>query len=191
MKITDRDKRFLAFGGLSIVVYFLITLVISPIYATQVRKDREIQNKIRFIEKYYEVLNQKTYYEQKSKQNEEVQKSLSRRFLDGKKPGIAAANLQKILEGFASKSAIKIDRVRVEKHKFTESLMVIPIEITLRSSLKNLTQFIYKVESFEKFLVIEKLNSRRINKTDPELLQATLLISGFILNGEPEGTKKT
>ncbi len=191
MKITDRDKRFLAFGGLSIVVYFLITLVISPIYATQVRKDREIQNKIRFIEKYYEVLNQKTYYEQKSKQNEEVQKSLSRRFLDGKKPGIAAANLQKILEGFASKSAIKIDRVRVEKHKFTESLMIIPIEITLRSSLKNLTQFIYKVESFEKFLVIEKLNSRRINKTDPELLQATLLISGFILNGEPEGTKKT
>jgi ribosome-binding ATPase YchF (GTP1/OBG family) len=191
VKITDRDKRFLAFGGLSIVVYFLITLVISPIYATQVRKDREIQNKIRFIEKYYEVLNQKTYYEQKSKQNEEVQKSLSRRFLDGKKPGIAAANLQKILEGFASKSAIKIDRVRVEKHKFTESLMIIPIEITLRSSLKNLTQFIYKVESFEKFLVIEKLNSRRINKTDPELLQATLLISGFILNGEPEGTKKT
>jgi ribosome-binding ATPase YchF (GTP1/OBG family) len=191
VKITDRDKRFLAFGGLSIVVYFLITLVISPIYATQVRKDREIQNKIRFIEKYYEVLNQKTYYEQKSKQNEEVQKSLSQRFLDGKKPGIAAANLQKILEGFASKSAIKIDRVRVEKHKFTESLMIIPIEITLRSSLKNLTQFIYKVESFEKFLVIEKLNSRRINKTDPELLQATLLISGFILNGEPEGTKKT
>lgn len=191
MKITDRDKRFLAFGSLSIVVYFLITLVISPIYATQVRKDSEIQNKIRFIERYYEVLNQKTYYEQKSKQNEKVQKSLSRRFLDGKKPGIAAANLQKVLEGFASKSSIKIDRVRVEKHKFTESLMVIPIEITFRSSLKNLTQFIYKVESFEKFLVIEKLNSRRINKTDPEQLQATLLISGFILNGEPEGTKKT
>lgn len=191
MKISDRDKRFLAVGGLAIVVYLLITLVINPIYSTQVRKDREIQEKIRFIEKYYEVLNQKTYYEEKSKQNEKVQQSLSRRFLEGKKPGLAAAGLQKILERFASQSSIKIDRVRVEKHKFTESLMVIPIEITLRSSLKNLTQFIYQIESYEKFLVIENLNSRRINKTDPEQLQATILISGFILNGEPEGTKKT
>ena len=191
MKISDRDKRFLVFGGLSIVAYLLITMVINPIYSTQVRKDNEIKEKIRFIEKYYDILNQKTYYEAKNKQNEEVQKSLSRRFLPGKKPGLAAASLQKTLEGFASKSAIKIDRVRVEKHKFNESLMVIPIEITLRSSLENLTKFIYKVESYEKFLVIEKMNTRRINKTDPELLQATLLISGFILNGEPEGTKKT
>ena len=191
MNITDRDKRFLTIGGLAIAVYLLITLVVNPIYATQVRKDREIQQKIRFIERYYEVLNQKAYYEEKSKQNEKVQKSLSRRFLEGKKPGLAAAGLQKILEGFASKASIKIDRVRVEKHKFTESFMVIPIEITLRSSLKNLTQFIYLIEDYEKFLVIEELKSRRINKTDPEQLQATILISGFILNGEPEGTKKT
>jgi Tfp pilus assembly protein PilO len=191
VKISDRDKRFLAVGGLAVVVYLLITLVINPIYSTQVRNDREIQEKIRFIQKYYEVLNQKAYYEKKNKQNEEVQKSLSRRFLEGKKPGLAAAGLQKILEGFASKSSIKVDRVRVEKHKFTESFMVIPIEITLRASLKNLTQFIYQIESYEKFLVIEELNSRRINKTDPEQLQATILISGFILNGEPEGTKKT
>jgi len=191
VNITDRDKRFLTIGGLAIAVYLLITLVVNPIYATQVRKDREIQQKIRFIERYYEVLNQKAYYEEKSKQNERVQKSLSRRFLEGKKPGLAAAGLQKILEGFASKASIKIDRVRVEKHKFTESFMVIPIEITLRSSLKNLTQFIYLIEDYEKFLVIEELKSRRINKTDPEQLQATILISGFILNGEPEGTKKT
>ena len=191
MNITDRDKRFLTIGGLAIAVYLLITLVVNPIYATQVRKDREIQQKIRFIERYYEVLNQKAYYEEKSKQNERVQKSLSRRFLEGKKPGLAAAGLQKILEGFASKTSIKIDRVRVEKHKFTESFMVIPIEITLRSSLKNLTQFIFLIEDYEKFLVIEELKSRRINKTDPEQLQATILISGFILNGEPEGTKKT
>ena len=191
MKISDRDKRFLAVGGLAVVVYLLITLVINPIYATQARNDREIQEKIRFIQKYYEVLNQKAYYEKKNKQNEEVQKSLSRRFLEGKKPGLAAAALQKILEEFASKSSIKVDRVRVEKHKFTESFMVIPIEITLRASLKNLTQFIYQIESYEKFLVIEELNSRRINKTDPEQLQATMLISGFILNSEPEGTKKT
>ena len=190
MKISDRDKRFLAVGGLAVVVYLLITLVINPIYATQVRNDREIQEKVRFIQKYYEVLNQKAYYEKKNKQNEEVQKSLSRRFLEGKKPGLAAAGLQKILEGFASKSSIKVDRVRVEKHKFTESFMVIPIEVTLRASLKNLTQFIYQIESYEKFLVIEELNSRRINKTDPEQLQATILISGFILNGEPEGTKE-
>lgn len=191
MKISDRDKRVLTIGGVAVVVYLLVTLVVQPIYATQVRKDREIQDKIRFIEKYYDVLNQKAYYEAKSQENEKVQKSLTQKFLEGTKPGLAAAGLQKVLEGFASKSSVKIDRVRVEKHKFTESLMAIPIEITLRSSLKNLTQFIYQIESYEKFLVVEELNSRRINKTDPEELQATILISGFILNGEPEGTKKT
>jgi hypothetical protein len=107
-----------------------------------------------------------------------------------KKPGLAAATLQKFLEVFARGSSVRIERVRIEKYKFTENLMAIPVEITVRSTLKNLSQFIYKIENHEKFLVIENMTTRRINKTDPEQLEATLLVSWFVLEAEPEGTKK-
>ncbi len=178
-------------GGVVFGVYLLTTLVLKPLYNNQARIDTEIESKIQFIEKYYEILNQKPYYEAKSRENQSAHKALASRFLSEKKPGLAAASMQRMLEGFAAKSSVSIERVRVEKHKFTESMMTIPVEMTVRANLNNLSQFIYQIENHEKFLVIESMKTRRINKSDPEVLEAILLISGFILEGEPEGTKRT
>jgi len=46
-----------------------------------------------------------------------------------------------------------------------------------------------RIENHEKFLVIEELRSRRINKKEPEDLQTRLLITGFIKELEPKGGK--
>ena len=46
-----------------------------------------------------------------------------------------------------------------------------------------------RVESNEKFLIIEKLQSRRINKVDPEEIQTRLTITGFIQQLETQGEK--
>lgn len=188
MNISQRDKKVLTAGLIFLVCYILFFFVAEPIYKSQVKADDKIKNKIQFIQKYYEVINQKSYYQEKKKANQSTHTSLARRFFKEKQPGLAAASLQKLVEGF-SKGAVTIERTKVNKPKYIESLLSVPIEISVRSNLKNLSLFLMRIENNERFLIIEELRLRRINKTEPEDLQTRLLITGFIQELEPQGGK--
>lgn len=189
--LNKREQRFLIAGGLCILVYILIAFVIEPIYENQVNAIRQIENKTLLIKKYYEILNQKAYYEQKSKTNKANYSALTRKFLNQEKPALAAASLQKILENYAHKTSVNIESARIEKPKYLEKILAVPVEITIRSTLRNLTDFIYLVENHEKFMVIEEIVSKRVNKSNPEELQTRLLIDGFIQQLETEKPSKT
>lgn len=189
-KITERDKLFLIGGGIFVVLYSLYTFVAAPLYSKHMGSEKKIQDKITFIEKYYAVLNQKPLYEKKDQSNREVHAKLAGRFFHETRPALVAADLQKLLEEIARESNISIERVRIDKPKYTEQLLTIPVELTVRSSLKNLSGLIYRIENNEKFLVIEELDTRRfMTKTEPEELQTRLLVSGFIQQLETENGK--
>ena len=188
LNIGKRDKIFLIGGGVFVACYLLFFLVAEPIYKKQISIDEKIKDKINFIEKYYEVLNQTSYYQAKEVANKNTKTTLQKRFFNDKEPGLAAAGLQKLLQGF-SRGAVTIEKTRVEKPKYVARILAVPVEITVRSSLKNLALFLMRIENHEKFLVIEELRSRRINKKEPEDLQTRLLITGFIKELEPKSGK--
>jgi len=188
LNIGKRDKVFLIGGGVFVACYLLFFLVVEPIYKKQISIDEKIKDKINFIEKYYEVLNQTSYYQAKEVANKNTKITLQKRFFKDKEPGLAAAGLQKLLQGF-SRGAVTIEKTRVEKPKYVARILAVPVEITVRSSLKNLALFLMRIENHEKFLIIEELRSRRINKKEPEDLQTRLLISGFIKELEPKSGK--
>ena len=188
MNISRRDKKVLIAGIVFVVCYMLVFYVAEPIYKKQAKTDDKIKTKVQFIQKYYEVLNQKSYYQEKEKANQSTHVSLARRFFQEKQPGLAAASLQKLVESFSSGTVV-IERTKVNKLKYIEGILAVPIEISVRSSLKNLSLFLMRIENHEKFLIIEELRLRRINKTDPEDLQTRLMITGFIQELEPQGGK--
>ena len=188
MNISRRDKKVLIAGIVFVVCYLLFFFVAEPIYKKQAKTDDKIKTKVQFIQKYYEVLNQKSYYQEKEKANQSTHVSLARRFFQEKQPGLAAASLQKLVESFSSGTVV-IERTKVNKLKHIEGILAVPIEISVRSSLKNLSLFLMRIENHEKFLIIEELRLRRINKTDPEDLQTRLMITGFIQELEPQGGK--
>ena len=191
LKITPRDKKFLLGGGVILGVYLLAVWVVEPIVAKQKRMDQEIQNKIQFIQKYHEILNHDSYYKSKQIANDRTRIILGKKFLNEIQPGLAAAGLQKIIKGFALQSRVKIEQVRVEKAKEINQIAAVPISITLRSSLRNLSEFVFRMENAEKFLVVEEIVSHRINKSNPEELKTRLLVSGFIqdIAPKPSGPK--
>ena len=188
LNIGKRDKDFLVGGGVFLACYLLFFLVAEPIYNKQISIDGKITDKINFIEKYYEVLNQTSYYQAKEVANKNTKITLQKRFFSDKEPGLAAASLQKLLQVF-SRGAVTIEKTRVEKPKYVARILAVPVEITVRSSLKKLALFLMRIENHEKFLVVEELRSRRINKKEPEDLQTRLLITGFIKELEPKSGK--
>jgi hypothetical protein len=191
LKVTPRDKKFLMVGGVILGVYLLAVWVVEPIYARQKRVDQKIQTKIQFIQKYHEILNHDSYYKSKQIANERTRILLGKKFLNETQPGLAAAGLQKIIKGFALQSRVKIEQVRVEKAKEINQMPAVPISITLRSSLRNLSEFVFRMENAEKFLVVEEIVTHRINKSNPEELKTRLLVSGFIqdIAPKPSGPK--
>ena len=179
IKIGQRDKKFLIGGGIFLTCYLLFLFVIQPAYEKQASINKKIENKINFIEKYYAVLNQTSHYQAKKTANKNIKSILQKKFLAEKEPGLAAAGLQKILQGFSS-NLVTIKKTRVEKPKFISGILAIPIEVTVRSNLKNLALFLMRIENHQKFLIVEEFRSKRMNKQEPEDLQTRLLISGFI-----------
>ena len=189
--ITSRDKKSLVVGGAFIMLYLLFIFIAKPKYHESLLVNQKIQDNIIFIQKYYAVLNQKDYYKAKGEENKSIKTTLAQRFLSKTNPSMAASEQQELLEKLSNKTGVNIIRFRVDKPKYTERLLTISTEVTIRSKLRNLTNFVHLLESNQKFIVIEKISLQRINKTDLEELQAQLTISGFIKNFEEETHKTT
>ena len=189
-KLNTKDKKALTIGGICVGIYLISVLVIKPIYLKQNEIQKQIENKIFFIKKYYEILNQKAYYEQKTQVTRKIDTALTRRCLSQKKPALAAAALQKILEAYAGQTSIRIESSRTEKSKYLEKILSVPVELNVRSGLRDLIRFIRLIENHQKFMVLEELTIRKINGINPEALQTRLLILGFIQQLETESPQK-
>ena len=188
---TLREKIILTLAGSLVLIYVFVEYVGQPLYLKQKRQEQEIENKILFVTKYQEILNQAVFYQKKEQTNRAIAVQLSRLFLSPPQPALAAADLQKSLEDKARKTRVNLVQVKTEKTKYTEGLLTVPVRITVKSSLEKLSRFIRLIESDDTFLVIEELAIRRINKRDPEQLESRLLVNGFIQKRELEKLKTT
>ena len=191
IQIAPRDKKVLIVGGVFIVLYLLFVLIAQPAFRENKLASQKIQDKILFIQKCYEILNQKSYYKAKSTENKSIHTTLSQRFLNPAKPALAAAEQQRLLEELANQTGVNIIRFRVDKPKYVEKLLTISTQVTVRSKLRNLTNFIHRLENNQKFMIIEEISMQRTNKADLEELQTQLTVSGFIKKMEEEKTKVT
>jgi len=191
-ELSERDKKFLLAGGICVIIYLGYMFVVEPVFSRQINIEKQIQKKILFIEKYYEILNRSAFYKQKKKGTEILQNQLAKQFFPLKKPSLAAAGLQKILKNHARKTSVTVITTRTEKPKYVEGLLAFPVEITVRSTLKNLSRFLFLVENNNPLLVVENLSIKRVGKNDtPEELKSRILVLGFLQQLEPEPSRKT
>ena len=188
---TTREKFILTLTGAVVLAFVFVEYIAEPLYLKKKSQEQKIENKILFINKYHEILNQKDYYQKKEQVNRELSIQLAKIFLSPSQPALAAADLQKSLEDKAKKSRVHLVQVKMEKAKFMEDLLTVPVKITVKSSLEGLTRLIWSIENDEKLLVVEELVIQRRNKKEPEQLESYLLVNGFIQQRKPEKSKAT
>ncbi len=190
-KMTAREKVIVGMGLLMGLAFVLNQFVVQPLYRKQLTTDQEIESKILFIGQYYSILSQKDYYLKKEEANRLLAEELDQRFLPQEKPALAGADLQRILQELAKSNSVHIVQVNTEKPKGTVGLLTVPVRIVVRSSLRNLSGYLHGIENHKRFLVVEDLQSRRINRNEPEYLESRLLVDGFLKELVPEKQKRT
>ena len=188
---TTREKVIVTLVAVVALVVVFVEYIGEPLYLKQKRQQQEIENKILFISKHQKILSQKKYYQEKEQVSQRLTDQLEKIFLSPSQPALAAAGLQKSLEDKAKKSRVQLVQVRMEKARFVENLLTVPVKITVKSSLEGLSRLIWSIENDEKFLVVEELVVQRRNKKEPEQLESHLLVNGFIQQRKLEKSKAT
>jgi len=109
--------------------------------------------------------------------------------LTGKTASLAAAEIQQIVTGIANAAGAQITAVRVLQpdRSGKEMYQAIPVEVTINSTMRQLSQLLYKLDSSDKLLRIAKLGIQsRVQRfkglrgAGSENIVTNLTIEGFV-----------
>lgn len=185
MKISKRDKIFLLAGGVFLLLAAFYQFVIVPIYNGYLDTESEIAAKSKLLARYQGLWERKTEVEKKLKAIQGKYENLEAMFLKENNQSLAAAELQKILEGLSAKSNATISSSKVMGSKKEGKFEEITIQLGIKSSLKNLLEFLYLVENAKEYISIGELHLRVLSFQDLEKLDTKMEVSGFIKSSGP------
>ena len=179
MNTTSKEKIFLYAGGILFGVVVIYLLIVKPVY----RKHLEIQDKIEqkgtLLDRYKAILKRDDKLKKRVLYIKEEFDKMAKVLLVSAKPSLAASELQAILEDIIKKARVTIINIRNKNPIEKEAFYQIPIEITVESTLRELKDIIYHIESSDKFLFVRDLNIRLVKSGDPEKLKVKFIIDGF------------
>ncbi|MCP4692960.1 MAG: hypothetical protein GY859_33270 [Desulfobacterales bacterium] len=102
--------------------------------------------------------------------------------LTGKTRALAAVDVQNIINGIVSRNEAQVQRMRVltpVDHGKT-GYLGIPVQITLRCSIRQLKEVLYSIETSRKLLRMTELKIRSIKRRHADIIQSTLTVEGFM-----------
>ncbi len=187
MNISNREKIVLGFGITAALLIGLYTYIFKPVHAGRIRVKSEIDRKIDFIDRYNEVFKNKDIMDNRVKDMEKRGQQMASYLLSGNTPPLAAAELQNILQGAGGELGLTIESAKVLDPKKADIFYQIPVEISMKTEMRKLRDFIYKIENSPKFLTIPKVRMRVIKNNiqyEPEIIEARIETAGYILRAE-------
>ena len=186
MKPFSRNKKFAIALIATVCLFALIKFLLFPMFDKIGNQKTSIAFKEQTIKKYLKSIEQQEELKKRLKKLTRENRKTSSGFLKGETPSLAAADLQKIIDGIAEKAGVAIKSVKVMDSAQKEGLTSIPIQIMFTSDLTMLETLINKIEENRKLLTIPELKIRVKNKRKPAGVSVTMKISGFVQKDETE-----
>ncbi|MEI6126545.1 MAG: type II secretion system protein GspM [Pseudomonadota bacterium] len=184
MKISPRDKKLLIAGIAALGLFLLIKLFIFPLYDSYVEQKKDIALKEKTKEKYLKFIEDQGKAKDALKGSNKEEATIQKSLLKGETPSLAAADIQKVIDGFAKESKVDVQSVKVMDPEEKENFTTIPVQVIFSSDLTRMKKFIQSIETDRKLLTIPELKIRVKNETKPQDISVTLQVAGFMKKGE-------
>jgi Tfp pilus assembly protein PilO len=177
----DKQKKILLVIG-AVILFIGVIYRFFPFFENIESLDDEILLKEKNLIKYRQMVQERNDLEVKLDSLNRIIENAESGLLDGKTPALAAVDVQNILKEITDKSDMEVLTMRVMKPEDKEEdiYMIIPVQITIRSSVRQLKEVIYQIESSPKLLKISDCRVRVIRGRVEGQVQATLTAQGFM-----------
>lgn len=119
--------------------------------------------------------------------------------LNGDTGALAAVDIQNLLTDIAGKSEVEITSMRVleilrpdgkpgkksdlksgRKREEQKDYFKVPVQVSMRSTIRQLKDALYEIETSRKILNIQNISIKIFNKRTPEILNTTLTLVGLM-----------
>ena len=190
MKISKRDKKILTIGVLAVALILIMNYVLFPFIEGEKDIRERTQQKEMMLQKYEKIINQREEIEKKLNQLRGKQNQLNRKLLKGSTPSLAAAEMQKTLEGISRAHDLELKSVKVKDAEERGEFLAIPLEIRLTTDLNRTRKFLADLEKNSKYLIIPQLKISVKNQRDPKEVIVTLVVTGFFMRESSEKEEK-
>ncbi len=186
MKPYSRNKKSVIILIIAVALFALAKFLLIPMFDKFSEQKATIKFKEQTLEKYAKAIKQQEGLKSRLKKLQRENRKTNKSFLKGETASLAAADLQKIIDGIAEKIKIEIKSVKVMDSIQKEGLIEIPIQIMFTSDLAMFEKLINNIENNRKLLTIPELKIRVKNKRKPMGISVTMKISGFVQKEETE-----
>lgn len=184
MKLSKRDKKLITICAVAAAVFCFFKFGLFPVYDTFVERRTEIEQKEKTQEKYLKFLKEQADFQKSGKDRGKEEISVQQSLLKGETASLAAADIQKIVDGFAKESKVEMQSVKVLDSETKDDFVVIPVQIVFSSDLTRLVKFVQSIETDKKLLTIPELKIRVKNELKPQDVSVTLTVAGYMKKGE-------
>lgn len=180
MKLKRREKKFLIFMGIAIASVALYFLLVEPLLQGQTILKGDIEKKKATLDKYRNTLAKKDQLLARREFLRQKLGVLDALLLKGDKPPLAAAELQRILKGIADGTGVSVEREKIVDPVKSGIFLKIPVEIYTTTELSRLTELLYQIENYKKYLIVTEVEIEADNKRSPRLVRSKLIVAGLI-----------
>jgi hypothetical protein len=189
MALNRREQRVIIFGSVVALCVIGYLFVVEPL-RSQIIRDRElIPARERSLIKAQQLIGQKEALAQDLQEISKTIEKAKHKLLPGSTPALAASELQKRVKDLSATSDVEVRSERVLPTAERGELLEIPVEITVSSSIRELTTLLHRLQETENYLTLSDVKVRVISVGQPKELLTTLTISGYILaSSQPQKT---
>lgn len=187
-KISEREKKYLVYGGIVVVVILGFHLFTE--YSGLRKEVRDIADtKLFALEKQLGKIAAKDEMQARLDTIREDLKKQERSFLRGDKPPVAAAALQKFLKDSASSLNIEVKLERTLGPVDAGLYLGVPVEIGFTASTRKFRDLLVELRKSRLLLTVTEIKVRVTNISNPIDIYTTLVVTGFIKKPEAKNNK--
>jgi Tfp pilus assembly protein PilO len=197
VRLKKRERAMLGLAGVAIAVYLVLSLAVLPAVRRYEDAGSSLEEGERVLEGYRQALGRERDLSLRLREADAATEALRPSLLTSDKPSLAAAELQNLVKEAAGTRGLQITSEKIVSPVKGEWFTVIPVEVTASGQLEHLTDFLYAVETGRPALSVPEMTIR-VNKKrtfdaatkkylDLEELQATVLVTGLMREGEEGG----
>lgn len=180
VQLKDREKKFLAILGAIVAIFILVVYVVDPFLENQDTIRQELASKLALLKKSREKVTQIDRLEEEITGLKKYIKIAGTRMLPGKKPSLAAAELQKLLKSIARSSDVNIKQEKIIPAVDLGPYEQIPVQVTFISNATALKEILYKIENHALLLLVPVVKIKVTSTRDPKETENTLIVAGLI-----------